>query len=255
MATLALCEALARTPNEELAAAARKAVACCLANQRQDGGFFASGKTGDARDLEQVQTSAWVYQALHAARLAGLEFDYTAFDKIMLYVDKSVRSGVGAAAEDPEGTSAAAERAVTDACAAMMLRIMHGTSPNSELLQRTAQGVLRFRSPRWCLPEGRHAKMIKWWFFASHGMHHMGGQYRYEWMERLEPLLADHQAPDSLGHQAGSWDGRRGKTRMFTKSRVAFTAMAALCLEAPTRYQQHMKRFGEFQRLDELFFE
>lgn len=243
IATIALCEAHGRAPDERVATAARKAVNFCTTAVGADNGWRYQPKPPSS----DMSVTAWFIQALKTAKLAGVKFDYDVFARASTFVDRLTDQGgtrnssgaVGYAYE--ESMRYTSRPALT--CAAMMIRQFSGMGVKASLLVKGAE-LTKKHPPNW------KVKNFYLWYYATYAMHSMGGEYRVWWNTRIRDVLLENQS--KRGHQAGSWNPENdthGAGRVYT------TALGALCLEVYYRYGDALRTFGTAPDLNDLFFE
>jgi hypothetical protein len=245
IATIALCEAFGRSPDEKVGVAARKAVGACVAGAAQDGGwrYVTNSPSSD------MSVTSWFLQALKTAKLANIKFDQSAFARGLLFMDLCTdRNAQGkssgavsytVADAGGDGGETAGSPALT--CAGMVIRQFNGMGVNHPLLVNAANGTKK-------LPPNWEDKNFYRWYYSTYAMHNMGGEYRLWWNRCIRDVLLDHQC--KRGHQAGSWNPDKER---FDASRVYTTALGALCLEVYYRYGPALQSFGTVPTLDEMY--
>ncbi len=243
IATIALCEAHGRAPDEEVALAARKAVDFCAKAAGTDHGW----RYAPNPDESDMSVTAWFLQALKTAKLAQVKFDYDVFSRAMTYVDRLTDRGgtqesTGAVGYTFEEDMRYENRPALTA-AAMVVRQFSGMGVKSSLLVKGSE-LMKESVPDW------RQKNFYLWYYATYAMHNMGGEYRIWWNTRMRDVLLENQS--KAGHQAGSWDPEGDQ---HTAGRVYTTALGALCLEVYYRYGDAVRSFGTAPDLDDLFFE
>ncbi len=243
MCTIALCEAHGRAPDDRIGLAARKATHYIVMGVNPDYGWRYTANCGES----DLSVSAWVIQALKAAKLAGIKLDNTVFSRSLLFVDNCTNEGGtkesdGSVAYQPEGGGTPSMTA-----AGMLIREFVGMGSKASLLQKGAV-FLRQHPPNW------ERRDVYCWYYATYAMHNMGGEHRLWWNSRISKVLLDNQSKE--GHQAGSWnpEGDRWSNREGA-GRVYCTALSALCLEVYYRYGESLRTFGTAPDLDDLFFQ
>jgi hypothetical protein len=244
IATIALCEAFGRSPDERVGLAARKAVDACVAAIAKDGGW----RYTPSPDESDMSVTSWFLQALKTAKLANIKFDHTVFSKGLTYVDQCTDRGGLADTGGGVGYQYSPNLSYGDGspaltCAAMVIRQFNGMGVNHPVLVRGAELTKR-RPPSW---DG--GKDFYYWYYATYAMHNMGGEFRLWWNRRIRDTLLDHQS--KRGHHAGSWNPEKVK---WDAGRVYCTALGALCLEVYYRYGEALQSFGTVPNLEELTF-
>ena len=245
IATIALCEAYGRSPDERVGLAAREAVGCCISAVAQTGGGWRyTPKHADS----DMSVTSWFLQALKTAKLANIKFDHSVFSRGLSFVDQATDKGAmadssGAVGYQPSESLDQTVGSPALTCAAMIIRQFNGMGVNHPLLVRAAN-LTRLKPPEW-----DKNKDFYYWYYATYAMHNMGGENRLWWNRRIRDTLLDHQS--KRGHQAGSWNPKDEK---WGKSRVYTTALGALCLEVYYRYGEALQSFGTVPNIEELFF-
>jgi len=243
IATIALCEAHGRAPDETIAVAARKAVDFCTKATGPDHGWRYRPRS----EMGDMSVTAWFIQALKTARLAGIKFDYEVFSRAMTFVDRhtdrgGTRESSGAVGYTFQPDLRYGNRPALT-CAAMMVRQFSGMGAKASLLVKGAE-LTRQHPPKW------ENKNFYLWYYATYAMHNMGGEYRIWWNTRVRDVLLENQSKG--GHHAGSWNPEGDR---LTGGRVYTTALGALGLEVYYRYGDALRSFGTAPDLDDLFFE
>jgi len=244
IATIALCEAFGRAPDERIGLAARKAVNFCTMAVGTDSGWRYSPKP----QLSDVSVTSWFLQALKTAKLADIKFDHRVFSRGLIYLDQLTDKGGGPNSTGGVGYSYAAglaygagSRPLT--CAAMVIRQFNGMGVRSPILVKAAR-LTQQNPPSW------GSKDFYYWYYATYAMHNMGGEYRIWWNRRIRDVLLDNQS--KRGHQAGSWNPEGVGS---FPDRTYATALGALCLEVYYRYGEALLSFGTAPDLEDLFFQ
>lgn len=244
MATIALCEAYGRARDERVGQAARKAVDYLIKGVNPDGGWRYTANCGQS----DLSVTAWAVQALKAAKLAEISFDSTIYSRALTFTDSVTDKGgtqassgeVGYTYEETQTYSG--HTALT--AAGMVVRQFSNVGIKNHLLVKAAE-LMRKHEPKW--GNGRDIYM---WYYATYGMHNMGGEHRVWWNRRIRDVLIENQL--KTGEHAGSWEyqgdrwGPRG-------GRVYMTALGALCLEVYYRYGEALNSFGVAPDIDDLF--
>jgi len=244
IATIALCEAFGRAPDERIGLAARKAVDFCTRAVGADSGWRYSPNPTES----DVSVTSWFLQALKTAKLADIKFDHKVFSRGLAYMDQLTDKGGGPSSAGGVGYTyrpdlgyGAGSRPLT--CAAMVIRQFNGMGVRAPILIKAAR-LTQSSPPRW------EKKDFYYWYYASYAMHNMGGEYRIWWNRRIRDVLLDNQS--KRGHQAGSWNP---EGTVFYADRTYATALGALCLEVYYRYGEALQSFGIAPDLEDLFFQ
>lgn len=233
IATITFCEAFGRAQDERMQTAARRGVDFIQKARLQDGGW---GFQRDSQNSDLMQT-AWVVQALKAARLAQVSFDQRLHAEALLYIDSLTDKGAA------QGTTGAVNGGPLMTCAAMVARQLCGVGVRSEVL-RNAAALTRTAEPTW------QRKDFNYWYFATYAMHNMGEEDRIWWNKRMRDVLVDHQLRQ--GDLTGSWDPKGDMAMTTGGGRIESTALGALCLEVYYRYTDALNAFGVAPDIDDL---
>jgi hypothetical protein len=243
IATIALCEAFGRVPDERVGLAARKAVMYLEKAVNRDDGW----RYHPNSPLSDVSVTGWVIQALKTARLAQIQLDRTVYSRALVFLDSLTDRGAGPESNGgvgytfvPEQNYGAGMPAMT--CAGMVIRQFSGVGVKTPILIKGAE-LTRRTPPSW------GAKDFYLWYYATYAMHNMGEENRIWWNRRIRDVLVEHQCRD--GDKAGSWDPD-GDRWASHGGRVYTTALGALCLEVYYRYSEALNSFGVAPDLDDL---
>jgi hypothetical protein len=243
MCTIALCEAHGRAPDDRIGRAARKAAYFIVKGVNPDYAWRYSANCG----ISDLSVSAWVIQALKAAKLARIKIDNTVFSRSLLFVDNCTSRGGTKNSDGTVGYQADGGGTPSMTAAGMLIREFVGMGAKASLLQKGAQFLKKY-PPNWSNRD------VYQWYYATYAMHNMGGEHRLWWNARTSKVLLDNQSKD--GHQAGSWNPEGDRwSKNEGAGRVYCTALSALCLEVYYRYGESLRTFGTAPDLDDLFFE
>ncbi len=243
IATIAFCEAFGRGQDERVVTAARRSVVWIEKAQNMDGGW----RYHPNSQQSDVSVTAWVIQALKAAKLAQIKFDHGVYARSLLFIDALTDKGAG-----PNTTGAAGYTyepsqnyghmpAMT--CAAMVIRQFSGSGVKSLALVKAAE-LTRSVPPDW------NQKNFYLWYYATYAMHNMGEEDRVWWNRRIRDVLVENQSRE--GDNAGSWDPKQDRWAQ-SGGRIYTTALGALCLEVYYRYSDALNSFGVAPDIDDLF--
>ncbi|MCJ8332326.1 MAG: hypothetical protein HRT89_18030, partial [Lentisphaeria bacterium] len=244
IATIALCEAFGRAPDEEIGKAARKSINFCAYAVADDGGWRYAPKS----KISDMSVTGWFIQALKTAKLANIKFDHKLFSNAMTWVDRATdeggtRSSTGGISYTVTKAMKYGDGSLDLGGAGMVIRQFSGTGIKSHLLIKAAK-IQQKTPPTW------ESKNFYRWYYTTYAMHNMGGEYRIWWNRRIRDILLENQSKS--GDQAGSWEpsgDAHGAGRVYS------TALGALCLEVYYRYGDALRGFGTAPDLDDLFFE
>jgi len=242
MATIALCEAAGISGDENLRAAAQKAIKFILDAQTPKGGWnYFGSPVGD----NDTSLSAWQVQALCAAREIGLSVprdklgnalelykQATQSEQSQTYVRYSLEK------EDK------ADRGRVSLCGvALMARQLLGEERASPALRRLAEEALKNNRPvskkEWGLgwapnrpknDDTDRARLDPYsLYFATYGMYFLGGREWDEWNEQMKKALLELQS------DAGGWRTNDVYSKMAGTNYS--TALCVLTLQVYYRLQ------------------
>jgi hypothetical protein len=244
IATIAICEAFGRAPDEKVGLAARKAVDACVSSPGKDGGW----RYAPNPPSSDISVTSWFLQALKTAKLSNIKFDHAVFSRGVTYLDQVTHNGAmgnssGAVGYEYNPSLDYGNETPALTCAGMVIRQFNGMGVNHPLLKSAAE-ITKTKPPAW------KEKDFYRWYYATYAMHNMGGEYRLWWNSLMRELLLNNQSKQ--GHQKGSWNPEREK---WMQSRVMTTSIGALCLEVYYRYGEALQSFGTVPELDELIFQ
>ena len=245
IAAMALSEACGRAQDERMGEAARRSLAWIERCRLADGGW----RYQPSSQLSDVSVTAWVIQALKAAKLAQVKFDTRLHAQALQFLDTLTDKGAGPDTSGAAGYTYEASQnyphraypAMT--CAAMLIRQYSGVGAKSDILAKGA-ALTRTLPPDW------DRKNFYLWYYATYAMYNMGGENRIWWNRRIRDVLEENQRRD--GDAAGSWDPKDDPWAE-QGGRIYTTALGALCLEARYRYADALNGFGVAPGADDLF--
>lgn len=212
-ATLALAEAARFSADEEIAAAARRALLHLVT--KQSSGAWADGTDGEA----EAALTAWGALALVAGVDAGL-VERDALSQAAGWIAENTRAS--GAVKRRRGAPGNRNR---EAAAALYARLaIRGST--QEVTDTQADRLLkRSALPAW--PEDGERVDLEYWFFGAHALGLFDLTRWAAWEKALSGALLDHQSA------AGSWPDVA--TAEESTGEIYATAFAVLALEAPFR--------------------
>ncbi|HYF51545.1 MAG TPA: zf-HC2 domain-containing protein [Planctomycetota bacterium] len=230
LSTLALAECYAMTKDPKIGAAAQKGVDYLVAQQKPDGGW-------NHGIYASASTLGWAVMTLKSAKVAGLKFDNSVFERaIKRLEDVSERDEggyFGLVGYSRKGEYAYSKGLTCTAVGMVALQFMgqgHATEKMADILIKNL--------PAW-KPENGIAlepQNFYHWYYATLGMFQIGGEHWKKWNKALITTILPQQRKGDAGGKDvdGSWDPVTGWDT--TGGRVYSTAMGALCLEVYYRY-------------------
>jgi hypothetical protein len=215
VATVALCEALAMTRDQDLAGPARRAINFVL---------IAGTPSRSTRSAsEDTAVLGWLVMAVESARRAGIDVPrdtFAAAEHWLDYVGDARTPGrYRYRRADPPSVEMTAE--------AMFVRQLVGHARTEPMMEESARYVLSV-PPTWT----NGAPTLHWYYATLSLFEHQGEAWR-RWNTSLMPQLMAHQRTD--GPSAGSWDPQDRWSRMG--GRIYQTAVCTLSLEVYYRYK------------------
>lgn len=236
IASQAVIEAYAMTRDPNLAAPSRAAVRFTFAAQNPYKAWRYGIRPGD----NDTSVTAWMIQTLASARDAGLEIKEDAIAQALYFVqemtDEDGHVGYTSRGQGPVRMVGLEEKYPAESSAALTAAGMlsHLKFPGDDTRRAVDfdKGAARClaRLPSWERPKID----LYYWYYATYFLHAYDEKQWSTWNSRLTRLLLDKQRDDS-GCARGSWDpiGAWGEEG----GRIYSTALSALCLEAPVRYE------------------
>jgi hypothetical protein len=226
-ASIAVCELYGMTGDEALRVPAQRAVRWALDAQGELGGW-----RYQPRDDGDTSVTGWYVMALISARMAGLDVDSDALERVHRFLD-SVQRKPGQRGPNPDGEQYA--------------YLPSGQAKDS----MTAEGILCRMYLGWKTTDPRITKGCDYlagrpisselsqrdyyyWYYATNSLHHAGGKAWRRWNDVMREVLPSIQI--QTGRDRGSWPPQ-GDPHGDAGGRLYSTVMAVLCLEA---YYRHM---------------
>ncbi|RIK79660.1 MAG: squalene--hopene cyclase [Planctomycetota bacterium] len=221
LATIALCELYAMTKESRYREPAQAAVNYCIKAQAPEGGWrYQPGFDSD------LSVTGWFVMALQSARMAGLEVDQQALERISGFLD-AVAQDAGAQYSYLPGQA----KKLSMTAEGLLCRQYLGWQCNDKRLQRGVEVLLR-NLPN---PEENQSHAY-YWYYAAQVCHHMEGSAWRSWNQAMREVVPALQVRE--GKERGSWDpnidqtdGVRGGGRLFV------TCLATYMLEV---YYRHL---------------
>jgi hypothetical protein len=242
IATIALCEAVGMTGDEQLRVPAQKAIDFIVATQHpQRGGWRYSPTPGHDGFDTDTSVTGWQLMALKSGELAGLNVPSSCYDKIRAWLDVSQASKTDGSrysynpyAPDTQARRAGRTPNSTMTSVGLLMRMYTGWNRENPQLARGAEYL------RQNLPEIGSRNDPKrdtyYWYYATQVMFHMKGDLWKAWNDRLHPMLVNSQVKQ--GRTAGSWDPNGNIADRWGPhgGRIYVTTMNLLSLEVTYRH-------------------
>jgi len=238
-ATIALCEALAMTGDEDIREPTEQAIKFLIDSQyATDGGW--KYRPPNDRSLGDLSVTGWALMALNTARTAGIEIPESTFLDASDFLD-TVQENNGSrykyAAEDPADRISPAMTAEGILC-----RQWLGWPRDKPQMVSGVRFLLADENqPSWSA--GR--RNVYSWYYTAQVLHNLGGD---DWQKWSQPLLsATIKGQTRTGSRkpgkdiVGSWHPRNpvGSPHEYADSagRLYLTSMCLLILETPFRHR------------------
>lgn len=200
--TIALCELLAMTGDEQYREPATKAVNYLIETQSERGGWrYQPGTQSD------LSVTGWVLMALKSGRMAGIPVPSPVFARIEAFLDTVSRSDPLASAprgsryvyEAPDVFNREAVPTLT--AVGLLCREYLGWKTSDRRLTKGIDFLLRHP------PEWRRGKQdVYYWYYATQACLHAGGPSWPKWNLVMREMLPAQQ--EKRGRERGSWDPR-----------------------------------------------
>jgi hypothetical protein len=237
IASLAMCEAVGMTQDDQLRPAAQKALDFMVASQdpRRGGWRYRPGAGAD------TSVTGWFMMAFKSGQLAGLNVPTTTMDSLERFLVAS-QSPAGEphlfrynpyAADTPQQRHGLQPTSVMTSVG-LLMRLYTGWKRDRTEMMDGADYLLTH------LPEHGTETASKrdtyYWYYATQVMFHMRGQRWQTWHDRLYPLLIQTQITD--GELAGSWDPMFPTPDLWARygGRLYVTTLNLLSLEVSYRH-------------------
>ena len=214
-ATIVLCEALARSGDENLREPSQKAVDYIVGAQNVFGGWrYQPREPGD------LSVTGWQVMALKSAEKAGLRVPRRTLETVGRFLDRVEGYG-GAQYSYIEG----ARPTYVMTAGGLLCRIYLGWEDDHPTLLRGADWLIENHPPSAEEPN------IYYWYHATPVMRYVGGERWENWNRAMSRLLIEMQQQPGGDHpeHAGSWAPQGG--RSTEGGRLYMTALAACTLE------------------------
>ncbi|TWT96937.1 Prenyltransferase and squalene oxidase repeat protein [Botrimarina colliarenosi] len=233
--TIALCELLAMTGDEQYRKPAQLAVKYLIDTQTDLGGWrYNPGVQSD------LSVTGWVLMALKSARMAGIEVPSPVFAHIEGFLDLVSRSdpvvyaplGSRYVYEEPDIFNREAVPTLT--AVGLLSREYLGWPTDDKRIDKGVEFLLTHK------PEWRRGKTdVYYWYYATQAIFHAGGPRWTEWNKVMRELLPAQQSKD--GRDRGSWDPREDAWGA-SGGRLYMTCMAIYTLEV---YYRHLPLYQQ----------
>jgi len=223
LATIALCEAYAMTRDENVGAAATKAVRFIerAQNQGTGGWRYRPGQEGDTSVL------GWQVMALKSAQIAGIGVDSLAFEgarRWLASVAKGEHQGLYSYQPYDEVTP-------TRTAIGMLCQQYLGSDPNDPAMIEGKKYLLEH------LPDANLDRNVYYWYYATLVMHNFMDRDWDRWNRPMRATLIQTQCTVPNECAEGSWAPDSPTIDRWSQGgRLYVTALSTLSLEVYYRY-------------------
>lgn len=234
-ATIAFCEALALTQDENLRGPAERGAQFLESSQNPAlGGWKYRPLNEDG--IGDLSVTGWALMALHSARMANIEVDYNSFllaERFLNSVQEQPSSAVYYKYR-PDFPAAESQR-LSMTAEGLLCRQWLGW-PRHHLPLRNGIEFLMIEKnlPEW-KPQRRN---VYAWYYVAQALHNYGGPQWEAWYQRVLPLIVENQ--QRAGREKGSWHPNRPpgapQERSRDGGRLYLTVMCVLILQTPYRH-------------------
>jgi hypothetical protein len=239
MATIALCEALAMTHDEQLRPTTELAVKYLIDSQHPDMGGWKYRPLTQRVMSGDISVSAWALMALHSARIAEITVPPEEFQRSSSFLDRVQEHGGSRykyEPNEPESRVTVARTAI-----GLLCRQWLGWPRTHPPLVDGVKFLMENRNrPQWSA--GR--RNVFEWYYITQVVHNMGGDDWKLWNTAVLDAVVRNQvsAGSSKSGQdvRGSWSPRpegEGEEYADKAGRLYLTAMCILILETPYRHR------------------
>jgi hypothetical protein len=239
MATIALCEALALTQDNDLKPSAELAVKYLLAAQHPESGGWKYRPISKLM-VGDTSVTGWALMALHTARMAGIEVQHEDFVRASSFLDSVQVPGMSRYKYEPTTPDAKASPGLT--AEALLCRQWLGWPKNTPQMSQGVKYVTDAeQSPSWS--GGR--RNVYAWYYTSQMLHNIGGDDWKRWNSAVRDAVIKNQVTGGTAKQGqdvrGSWNPTSPPGDPFEHSerggRLYMTTLCILILETPYRHQ------------------
>ena len=239
MGTIALCEALTLTGDNELKPTAEQCVRYLLVAQHPDFGGWKFRPISKLM-VGDLSVTGWALMALHTARMAGIEIQQEEFERSSQFLDSVQARGSARYKFEPTWPDNRVSPGLT--AQGLLCRQWLGWPKDFPQMQAGIKYVTAEENwPSWT--SGR--RNVYAWYYTSQMLHNIGGDDWKRWNNAVRDTIVKNQVTGGSSKPGqdvrGSWHPLepRGADREFAEKggRLYVTAMCILILETPYRYQ------------------
>lgn len=236
LCTIALCELLAMTGDDQYREPAKRAVQHLVRSQGDLGGW----KYTPAAQSD-LSVTGWVLMALKSGELAGIEVPSEVFARVSEFLDAVQRkdppagSPMGSRYVYEESYQFNREKIPTMTAVGLLCREYLGWTGKDPRLDKGLDFLLTHR------PEWRTGKAdLYYWYYATQACLHAGGRQWPLWNQVIRELLPAQQV--KRGPERGSWAPPPGVSHQELGGRLYSTCLAIYTLEV---YYRHLPLYQQ----------
>lgn len=238
MATIALCEALALTGDNELQQPAERAVKYLLESQHPENGGW-KYRPISKRMEGDLSVTGWALMALHTARMAGIEVQQEEFERASRFLDSVKVKGLSRYKYEPATPDSKATPALT--AEALLCRQWLGWPKDFPEMTAGVKYVTdEENTPSWTA--GR--RNVYGWYYTAQMLHNLGGEEWIKWNTAARAAIIKNQALGAMTpgkDTRGSWNPNApsgvGEEYGDKAGRLYLTSLCILILETPYRHK------------------
>lgn len=239
MATIAICEALALSDDQDLKQSAEKAAKYLLYAQHPDNGGW------EYRPITKLMVgdlavTGWALMALHSARMAGIEIPHEDFVRASAFLDSVKVKGMSRYKFKPNSPDSDATTGLT--AEAILCRQWFGWPKSSTEMKDALKYITSAdQKPSW----GDGRRNVFRWYYTTEVLHNIGGEEWKQWNDAVRTTIVRNQVTSGGGKPGqdvrGSWNPTPsvGDPREFDEKwgRLYVTSMCILILQTPYRHE------------------
>ncbi|MDR2762986.1 MAG: terpene cyclase/mutase family protein [Planctomycetaceae bacterium] len=234
LCTIAICERIAMTNNEEIREeireAAIRAVEYCVRHQSVEGGWrYAADRYGAGSD---VSVTGWIVMALMAAEMAKIPVEKNVFENVNKFLDSVAQDG-GSKYSYRNARGEGVRKSMT--AEALFCRELIGWKRTDIRLTRGLNFLVEPEN----LPtfKEHYNRNAYYWFYASLALYNYGGEIWSKWDKAVKKALLENQ--EKRGKEKGSWDPNKPVADEWGRQygRLYTTCLSIFILETNYRYK------------------
>lgn len=224
--TIAVCELLGMTGDDQFREAAQRAIAYCVKTQSPQGGWRYTPNVDS-----DVSVTGWIVMALQSAKMAGLEVPADCLEGVEKYLDSIGRE------DDSRYPYRQGEMPSPAMTAEALLCRQYLGWPRDD--QRLVKGVEYITLPENLVNYARN-RNVYFWYYATQVTHHMGGNFWQRWNGAMRQAVPEKQVKE--GRESGSWAPDMNDSFEVHGGRLYVTCLSIYMLEV---YYRHLPLYAK----------